>query len=106
MGLVTDLYVDGTRSGFVVNKKMRAKATDSIPDNFATYRGATFHSEQKRDGRGYPDTWTSYHPALVDTTRPNLMDNYWKAVSHIQRCRLDGLTFDWFADRLRAKILR
>jgi len=34
------------------------------------------------------------------------MDNYWKAVRDIQRCRLDGLTFNWFADRLRAKILR
>jgi len=105
-GMVTDLYVEGTRSGFVVNKKMRAKATDSIPYNFATYGGTTFQSDQKRDGLGYPDTWTSYHPALVDTTRPNIMDNYWRAVSHIQRCQLDGLTFDWFADRLRAKILR
>jgi hypothetical protein len=105
-GMVIDLYVDGTRSGFVVNKKMRAKATDSIPNNFATYGGTTFQSDQNRDGLGYPNTWTSFHPALVDTTRPNLMDNYWQAVSQIQRCRIDGLTFNWFADRLRAKILR
>jgi len=108
-GIVIDLYYDdfdGIGSNFVVNKKMRAKATDSIPANFATYGGTTFQSDQTRDGLGYPATWTSYHPALVDTTRPNLMDNYWKAVRDIQRCRLDGLTFNWFADRLRAKILR
>jgi hypothetical protein len=105
-GMVIDLYVDGTRSGFVVNKKVRARATDAIPNNFATYGGTTFQSDQNRDGLGYPNAWTSYHPALVDTTRPNMMDNYWQAASEPQRCRLDGLTFNWFADRLRAKILR
>ncbi|MBA3884382.1 MAG: hypothetical protein H0X67_01475 [Acidobacteria bacterium] len=37
--------------------------------------GATFTSDTARDGLGYPNTWRSYHPALVDTARPNLMDN-------------------------------
>jgi hypothetical protein len=104
-GMVLDLYVDGTRAGFVVNKKMRALATDAIPANFGTYGGTTFQSDQNRDGIGYPNTWVSYHPALLDATRPNMMDNYWLAAQP-QRCRLDGLTLDWFRDRLRAKILR
>jgi hypothetical protein len=104
-GMVIDLYVDATRTGFVVNKKMRALATDAIPTNFATYGGTTFQSDQNRDGVSYPNTWRSFHPALQDTTRPNLMDNYWLAAQP-QRCRLDGLTFNWFRDRLRAKILR
>lgn len=104
-GMVIDLYVDGTRTGFVVNKKMRALATNPIPANFGTYDSTAFQSDQNRDGIGYPGTWTSYHPALLDATRPNLMDNYWLAAQP-QRCRLDGLTFDWFSDRLRAKILR
>jgi hypothetical protein len=105
-GMVIDLYVDGTRTGFVVNKKMRAQASDTIPANFATYAGTTFTSDTARDGLGYPNTWRSFHPALVDAARPNLMDNYWLASSNVQACRLDGLTFQWFRDRLRAKILR
>ena len=104
-GMVIDLYVDATRTGFVVNKKMRALASDPIPANFATYGGTTFQSDQNRDTLGYPNTWRSHHPALQDTTRPNLMDNYW-LTAQPQRCRLDGLTFNWFRDRLRAKILR
>jgi hypothetical protein len=105
-GMVIDLYVDGTRTGFVVNKKMRAQASDTIPANFATYGGTTFTSDAARDGLGYPNTWRSYHPTLVDAARPNLMDNYWLASSNVQACRLDGLTYQWFRDRLRAKILR
>lgn len=104
-GMVIDLYVDGTRAGFVVNKKVRAAATAAVPANFATYGGTSYQSDQSRDGIGYPSTWTSYHPVLQDSTRPNLMDNYWLAAQP-QRCRLDGLTFNWFRDRLRAKILR
>jgi hypothetical protein len=104
-GMVIDLYVDGTRSGFVVNKKVRGAATAAVPANFGTYDGSNYLSDQSRDGIGYPSTWTSYHPALQDATRPNLMDNYWLAADP-QRCRLDRLTFAWFRDRLRAKILR
>lgn len=104
-GRVWDLYIDPNTTGYVVNKRMRAMATNPIPANFGTYDGTTYQSDQNRDGIGYPATWASYHPALLDTTRPNLMDNYWLAAQP-QRCRLDGLTFDWFLDRLRAKILR
>jgi hypothetical protein len=105
MGRVTDLYVDGT-GGFNVNKKARANSNDPIPANFATYDGATYTSDQNRDGVGYPGTWTSYHPELIDPTRPNMMDNYWLAFDDPLRCRLDRLTHDWFSDRLRAKIFR
>ncbi|OMC51920.1 hypothetical protein A5742_17430 [Mycolicibacterium fortuitum] len=104
-GMVIDLYVNDTRAGFVVNKKMRRRATDPIPANFASLDGTTVASDQTRDGLGYPTDWVSYHPALLDTTRPNMMDNYWLAATP-QACRLDRLTFDWFGDRLRAKILR
>jgi hypothetical protein len=104
-GMVIDLYVPGTRTGFVVNKKMRALTTDAVPAGFATYGPTAFQSDQDRDGLGYPSTWASYHPALVDATRPNMMDDYWQAAEP-QRCRLDGLTFSWFRDRLRSKILR
>lgn len=104
-GMVIDLYVDGTRTGFVVNKKMRALATDAIPANFATYAGTTVASDQGRDGVGYPTTWSSFHPQLIDATRPNLMDNYWLAAQPLQ-CRLDNLTDDFMDDRLSAKLAR
>ena len=104
-GRVWDLYVDPNTAGYVVNKRMRAMATNTIPANFGTYDGTTYASDQNRDGLGYPATWVSYHPQLIDATRPNLMDNYWSAAQP-QQCRLDRLTFDWFVDRLRAKILR
>jgi hypothetical protein len=105
-GMVIDLYVDGTRTGLVVNKKLRVNATDAIPNSFGTYNGTSFDSDQNRDGLGYPSTWRSFHPAQLDTARPNLMDNYWLAATQVQACRLDGLTFEWFLDRLRTKILR
>jgi hypothetical protein len=104
-GRVVDLYVDGLPGGFLVNKKARALATDPIPTNFATYNGTTYAADQNRDGVGYPSTWTSYHPDLIDNTRPNMMDNYWLAANP-QRCRLDRLTYAWLFDRLRAKVLR
>jgi hypothetical protein len=105
-GRVGDLYVDGGTIGFVVNKKARASSTDPIPANFATYNGTTYISDLNRDGIGYPGTWTSYHPELIDHTRPNMMDNYWNAFDDPLRCRLDRLTYNWFSDRLRAKIFR
>ena len=104
-GRVFDLYVDGLSGGFDVNKKARARATDAIPTGFASYNGTNYQSDQTRDGIGYPSTWTSYHPALLDSTRPNMMDNYWLAANP-QNCRLDRLTYAWLSDRLRAKIFR
>jgi hypothetical protein len=106
-GKVSDLYVDGV-GVFSVNKKARALNTDPVPANFATHQGTNFASDQNRDGLGYPAAWTSYHPQLVDATRPNMMDNYWLATNpaNPRTCRLDGLTYDWFRDRLRAKVFR
>jgi hypothetical protein len=105
-GMVIDLYVDPTSTGFVVNKKMRALATDPVPANFATALGNTYTADASRDGIGYPATWTSFHPALQVTARPNLMDNYWTAGANVLTCRLDGLTFDWMLRRVRAKANR
>lgn len=105
-GRVLDLYVDGL-GGFAVNKKARARSTDAIPLNFANYSGTNYLSDQNRNGLGYPATWTSYHPALIDAAHPNLMDNYWMAAGgNPQVCRLDQLTNAWYTDRLRAKLGR
>jgi hypothetical protein len=105
-GMVDDLYEDGNRGDLTVNKKFRAKSTDTIPTAFATYNGTSHNSDQNRDGIGYVSTWTSYHCELIDTTRPNLMDSYGSAASEPRRCRLDRLTYRWFTDRLAAKVFR
>ena len=105
-GIVTDLYVDATRSGFVVNQKIRALTTDPVPANFAIVDTTTYAADSARDSIGYPADWVSYHPGLQVANRPNLMDNYWTAGPNVLQCRLDGLTFDWFLRRLRAKIDR
>ena len=105
-GMVVDLYVDGSPGGFQENKKFRATAGSSIPVDFAIYNGTTYQSDQNRDALGYPATWRSYHPALIDPTRPNLMDNYWLAFDSPLRCRLDFLTYAFLTDRIRAKAFR
>ncbi len=106
-GKVTDLYNDqGDGTGFLVNKKFRPAATDPVPVNFATYKGTTFGVDATRDGLGYPANWRSYQPAPTDSTRPNLMDNYWSAFDDPQLCRFDKLTYAWFRDRLNAKLSR
>jgi hypothetical protein len=107
-GMVIDLYVDSSGGGFpVVNKKQRARSTDPIPASFASYNGTNYVSDQNRDSLGYQAGWTSYHPALIDAAHPNLMDNYWLAPGgNPQVCRLDGLTYTWYTDRLRAKLGR
>lgn len=105
-GKVTDLYADaGDGTGFLVNKKFRVAAGDPVPQHFADYEGTAFDADPTRDGLGYPANWRSYHPELIDDTRPNLMDNYWEA-DDPQLCRLDHLTFNWFRDRLDAKLAR
>lgn len=106
-GKVTDLYNDGgDGTGFLVNKKFRVAATDPVPANFASYEGATFAADTARDSLGYPANWRSYQPVPIDSTRPNLMDNYWHALDDPQLCRLDQLTYAWFRDRLNAKLSR
>jgi hypothetical protein len=105
-GSVVDLYVDGAAGGFSPNKKFRAQATDPVPTDFATFNGVDYPSDPSRDAIGYPATWTSYHPQLIDGTRPNLMDNFWLSFDTPRRCRLDRLTYDWLRDRLLAKLGR
>lgn len=105
-GKVHDLYVDGTARGFLINKKFRADSADAIPNIFATYEGTDYPSDQNRDGIGYGANWTSFHPALIDATRPNIMDDRGLAFDDPELCRLDRLTYDWLVDRLWAKVLR
>ena len=105
-GMVVDLYVDGSPGGFFVNKKFRALSTDPVPASLANSNGTAFAADPNRDGLTYPTGWRSYHPVLIDATRPNMMDNYWLAFDDPQRCRLDQLTYAWFTDRLRAKLER
>jgi hypothetical protein len=107
-GRVLDLYDDDRSPGFFdfdVNKKARGSAIDPIPVDFASYNGTNYQSDQTRNAIGYPADWTSYHPVLLDSTRPNLMDDY-RQTADPQRCRLDRLTYAWLSDRLQAKIFR
>jgi hypothetical protein len=66
------------------------------------YNGPDFPSDPNRGGLGYPAAWTSFHPELLDPTRPDMMDNYWLAFDDPQLCRHNGLTRAWYTDRLRA----
>jgi hypothetical protein len=106
-GKVIDLYNDGgDGTGFLINKKFRAAATDPVPANFATYNGANFTADAARDSLGYPANWRSYQAVPLDSTLPNLMDNYWLAHDDPQLCRFDRLTYEWFRERLNAKLSR
>lgn len=104
-GGLLDLYVDGTSSALDINKKFRAAAGAAIPAQFGTYNGMNYSSDATRDGIGYPATWSSYHPALINPGSPNVMDNYWLAAAP-QQCRFDALTRTWFRDRIREKVFR
>jgi hypothetical protein len=104
-GMIDDLYVDGVRSGLEINKKARTNSTDPIPANFANYNSTSYNSDQTRDGLGYPTNWTSYDCELLDSSRPNMMDNFWLA-DNPRRCRLDKITYAWLSDRLTAKASR
>jgi hypothetical protein len=105
-GRVIDLYVDGGSGPFNINKKFRAKSTDAVPANFDSYNGTTYKSDINRDHLGYPADWVSYQALLADDARPNLMDNYWFASDDPLKCRLDGLTLQYFLDRIGAKLAR
>jgi len=104
-GMIVDLYVDGSPGGFQVNKKFRAHAGDPIPANFANYNGTNYASDQNRDALGYPANWLSYHPALIDPARPDIMDNYWLTANPLL-CREDRLDYDFMRDRISAKASR
>jgi hypothetical protein len=106
-GKVIDLYTDGgDGTGLVINKKFRTAASNPVPSDFAVYNEINFAADAARDGLGYPASWRSYQPVPTDSTRPNLMDNYWLAFDDPQLCRLDQLTYAWFCDRLNAKLVR
>ena len=105
-GRVVDLYNNGAGSGLLINKKFRTDSADPVPADFAEYNGTDYPADPNRDGLGYGAGWTSFHAALIDATRPNMMDNYWQTFDDPQRCRLDQLTYDWFVERLWAKVLR
>jgi hypothetical protein len=106
-GKVTDLYDDGgAGAGFLVNKKFRSLSSDPVPGTFSNYQGTNFNGDSARDGLGYPSTWRSYHAEPIDGSTPNLMDNYWQAPVDPQHCRFDQLTYQWFRDRLNAKLSR
>lgn len=104
-GMIVDLYVDGGPGGFQVNKKFRALSTDPIPNNFANYNGTGYTSDLNRDALGYPAGWVSYHPVLIDPTRPDVMDNYWLTANPLL-CRHDRLDYDFLRDRIGAKASR
>jgi hypothetical protein len=101
-GWIVDLYFDGSPAdGIPINKRWRANAGDPIPATFGSYNGSTYASDPNRDGIGYGPGWLSYHAALIDPARPNIMDETWSLAD-----RLDHVTHDWLSDRLRAKIFR
>jgi hypothetical protein len=104
-GGVTDLYVDSPPGLFSVNRKRRARAGGRIPRRFADYDGQSYASDPRRDGRGYPALWRSYHPELIHPRFPNLMDDYYY-MGAMTRCRLDRLTLKFLRDRLEWKLGR
>lgn len=106
-GRVHDLYRDVTQSlQFEINKNYRALSTDPIPPVFANYNGVDYASDPARGGIGYPPTWVSFHPELIDPARPNVMDDFYFGPDSPQLCRLDRLTYAWYTDRLRTKLNR
>jgi hypothetical protein len=98
-GMVVDLYVDA-------NVGLNNRRGRPIPPVFSTYNGITVASDPERDGLGYPRSWQSYHGALVDSTNPAIMDDYWRAASGPESCRHDQITRQFLMDRMRAKISR
>jgi hypothetical protein len=105
-GKVTDLYVDsGSGTGFLINKKFRGSTGSLVPTSFADLDTTNFASDPTRGSLTYPSDWRSFHPELVDTRRPNLMDNFWFADDPVH-CRFDRLTSKWLRDRLDTKLSR
>jgi len=99
-GRIIDLYHDDLDpTALQINKRQGRP----IPATFAKYDGDEFDSDPVRDHIGYGPGWSSYHPALTDTTVPNLMDDYWQAQSDPLACRFDDLTKSWLLDRIEAK---
>ncbi len=98
-GFVTDLYVDG-------DKQFNRKVGRPIPAQFAAYNGTTYNSDPVRDGLAYPKDWQSYHPELVDPSRPAVMDDYWRTDGGPLMAQHDRLTRAFILDRVHAKATR
>jgi hypothetical protein len=102
-GSVTDLYVDSNLD----NNPVNIRVGRPIPSTFATYENRPFASDPLRDSLRYPADWQSYHCALVDTSRPAIMDDFWLAKSGgPQSCRHDQITVTFLTDRIRAIMSR
>ena len=94
----------GFNPGFLVNKKFRTAAAAPVPAHFARYNRLDYAADPNRDTLGYGG-FRSYHPQLIDRTRPNIMDNNLLADITIL-CRFDHLTYEFLTDRLTAKAHR
>jgi hypothetical protein len=111
-GQVIDAYVDaGDYPRTMVNKKYRKRKGHRVPKRFGTYGAGgrlpeEYPSDPKRDGLGYPKDWTSYHPASLQPSEPNLMDDYRVAHVNFHKCRFDQLSYQWLWDRVWAKANR
>lgn len=109
-GFVGDLWDPVSNDLFHINKKWGRP----IPAIFASYELNTYASDPNRNSLGYEFTWTLYHPQLIDSTFPNIMDNFGLAPNSQdpldppgpQMCRFDKLTYAWLTDRIKAKLLR
>lgn len=97
-GFVTDLYVDG-------GQEFNRKTGRPIPNVFATYKGVAYSSDKTRDGLGYPEEWSSYHPGLIDPAEPALMDNFFFSEGGITS-QHDRITKRYTLDRVEAKVFR
>jgi hypothetical protein len=97
-GSLVDLYVDSPVA-------LNCKHQRPVPTDFARYETAMHASDPTRGPLGYPAGWTSYHCALIDGTRPAMMDNYWLSDSS-QACQNDTITRRFVQDRVRAKLER
>ena len=96
--LITVLYVDG-------NTEFKRKNGPPIPSVFATYKSVAYASDQTRDGLGYPEDWSAYHPGLVDPAQPALMDNFCYRTGAVTSKR-DRITKRCTLDRIAAKVFR
>jgi hypothetical protein len=78
-GRVIDAYVEGGDfPNTIVNKKYRKRKRQRVPKRFGTYdagdkRPQEYPSDPDRDGLGYPDDWTSCHPAPLEPLSEHLL---------------------------------
>jgi hypothetical protein len=98
-GMVLDLYVDSPHG--LNNRRGRP-----IPPQFDIYNSVSIATDSVRDSLSYPPAWQSYHCALIATSNPAVMDDYWHASGGSLACQHDEITRQFLIDRLHAKISR